>query len=155
MDTCSSIPLASKGLVPDYEIDLRVGTKWSRKKRSILPNTQLNVFKACDYRCVVCGVFTNESIPRDIHGRPLSFRLDENGNTVQCAGRFLTLDHIVPKKYASCNFFENLILLCSVCNNAKADMLPRHWLRTLSPHLQAALLDRVIKAEVYHVLVSE
>jgi len=139
--------------IPEYEIDLAPGI-WSPTKRCINPDTVKRVFKECNYSCVVCGLCTTPEMPRDAHGRPIAFKCNEAGK-LEPTGRRLTIDHIVPKRLRSTNRYPNLLVMCCFCNNKKADMLPRTWLKTLRVELQVSLLDKVIEAEMYHVLVSE
>lgn len=138
-------------VVPDPGIELQRG-RWSRRKRTVEPKVIRRVFSECRYRCVVCGVSTTSEFPRDKHGRILAFNPETHE---RIPARFLTVDHIVPKCLGSANHYHNLMILCSHCNNDKAALLPRDWLRTLSIDLQILLIDRVIAAEMYHILVSE
>lgn len=139
--------------IPEYEIDLAPGI-WSRRKRCVDPGTVRRVFQECSYSCVECGLCTTPDMPRDKHGRPIAFKRKANGD-LEPTSRRLTIDHIVPKRLRSTNRYPNLLVMCCFCNNKKADKLPRAWLKTLKVELQISLLDKVIEAEMYHVMVSE
>jgi 5-methylcytosine-specific restriction enzyme A len=74
------------------------------------PNVRLTVFKRDDWTCRSCGFRQTEADRRRVVGR-------------RRPGRFLTIDHIVPRSKGGRNAAENLQVLCNVCNREKADSL--------------------------------
>lgn len=72
------------------------------------PNVRLTVFERDDWTCRTCGFRQTEDERR---------KIVERGGL----GRYLTIDHIVPKSKGGRNAAENLQVLCNRCNRAKAD----------------------------------
>lgn len=77
-----------------------------RRKSSVSSKVRAKVFKRDNYTCVSCGW---------MQPRP---------NDARRTGRFLTLDHIIPRSEGGSNFQENLVTKCSRCNNEKGKRLP-------------------------------
>jgi len=65
--------------------------------------TNTFLFARDDYTCQYCGKYQSA-----LRGR-----------------QFLTRDHIVPLSRGGANSWENVVTSCSVCNNRKADRLPK------------------------------
>lgn len=77
--------------------------------------------------CIVCG------IEGDLFIKERSYKKDRKPKgifhlnlyaIINNSLRLMTADHIVPKKVGGSNQLDNLQVMCSPCNNHKADSLP-------------------------------
>lgn len=79
-----------------------------RRTRFYAMKTRDIVYRACCYRCVVCGRTEG----------PLIHHSDESGDYVTSAnGVWLTLHHVVAHSRGGCSHPHNLVVLCDQCNN--------------------------------------
>jgi 5-methylcytosine-specific restriction endonuclease McrA len=67
---------------------------------------------------------------------PRNLRLRDGGTCQWCRSRAGdTMDHVIPRSRGGAHHWSNVVLACRVCNNRKADQLPRElgWSLTRVP----------------------
>lgn len=90
--------------------DPRALARRARRNQKIAASVRLRVYQRDDYTCQDCGWRS----PRDLEERRIANR----------SGKFLTIDHIVPRSEGGPNHWSNLQTLCSTCNPIKGKTLP-------------------------------
>lgn len=113
------------------------------------PEARMSVFKRDDWTCRRCGFRQTEDERRKIVARG-------------ALGRYLTIDHIVPRSRGGRNAITNLQTLCNVCNGEKADacdpadMTPARIKRTHRKRkARSKLLSGIYRSKAGEMLIHD